>query len=107
MAKIFGLAPGSKLSISPGAGYQVPATVAGVYRSLVSPTPPPAWCAAGELLRPGLEPPAPMILMDESTMESMGGLDPYGPGRTTFIVAPRATGMTLARAERLNDQLPA
>jgi putative ABC transport system permease protein len=105
MAKIYGLAPGSKLSISPGAGYQVPATVAGTYRSLVSPTPPPEWCAAGELLRPGLEPPPPMILMDESTMESLGGLNPYGPVRTTLIVVPRATGMTLARAERLNEQL--
>ncbi len=104
MAAIYKLAPGSAVTVSV-LGYQVPATVAGVYRSLVSPTLAPAWCAAGDLLRPGLEPPPPMVLMDESTMESMGGLNPYGPVGTTFVVAPRATGMTLARAERLNEQL--
>jgi putative ABC transport system permease protein len=104
MAAVYGLSPGSALSVHV-LGYGVPATVAGVYRSLVSPTPPAPWCALGELLRPGLEPPPPMILMDESTMESMGGLSAYGPVPTTLIVAPRATGLTRARADRLNEQL--
>jgi hypothetical protein len=44
MAAIYGLSPGSRLSVHV-LGYVVPATVAGVYRSLVSPTPAAAWCA--------------------------------------------------------------
>lgn len=104
MAAIYGLSPGSTVSVNVF-GYGVPRAVAGVYRSLVSPTPVPAWCSAGSLLRPGLEPPPPMILVDDSTMQSIAGVLPNGRVTTALIVAPRATGLTRARAERLNEQL--
>ena len=87
MAAIYGLGPGSAISVSVF-GYSTPATVAGVYRNLVGPNPPPAWCSAGDILRPGLEPPPPMILLDASTMRSIAGVNEYGPVLTTLVVAP-------------------